>query len=69
MYLSKHLFSSGAVYEGLQYFWLAGFIAPFLVYGLARMFPRISLIRKISMPLIFACFSYVPPYSAMNIVS
>ncbi|CAC9891319.1 unnamed protein product [Aureobasidium pullulans] len=66
---NKHLFSSGAVYQSLQYFWLAGFIAPFLVYGMARIFPRVSLIRKISMPLIFACFSYVPPYSAMNILS
>ncbi|KAI5196195.1 hypothetical protein AUEXF2481DRAFT_6299 [Aureobasidium subglaciale EXF-2481] len=65
----KHLFSSGAVYQSLQYFWLAGFISPFIVYGLARIFPRVSLIRFISMPIIFACFSYVPPYSAMNILS
>lgn len=65
----KHLFSDGATYQGLQYFWLAGFISPFMVYALARVFPKMSLIRKISMPLIFACFSYVPPYTAMNIVS
>jgi OPT family small oligopeptide transporter len=65
----KHIFSSGAVYTSLQYFWVAGFLAPFVVYGLARAFPKVSLIRKVSMPLIFACFSYVPPYSAMNIVS
>lgn len=65
----KHLFSDGATYQGLQYFWLAGFISPFIVYALARVFPKMSLIRKISMPLIFACFSYVPPYTAMNIVS
>ncbi|KAI5235340.1 small oligopeptide transporter-like protein [Aureobasidium subglaciale] len=65
----KHLFSSGAVYQSLQYFWLAGFISPFIVYGLARVFPRVSVIRFISMPIIFACFSYVPPYSAMNILS
>ncbi|KAG9523651.1 small oligopeptide transporter-like protein, partial [Aureobasidium melanogenum] len=65
----KHLFSDGATYQGLQYFWLAGFASPFIVYALARVFPKISLIRKISMPLIFACFSYVPPYTAMNILS
>lgn len=65
----KHLFSGDAVYKNLQYFWLVGFGAPILVYGLARIFPRVSMIRKISMPLIFACLSYVPPYSAMNIVS
>ncbi|KAG9600684.1 small oligopeptide transporter-like protein, partial [Aureobasidium melanogenum] len=65
----KHLFSDGATYQGLQYFWLAGFASPFIVYALARVFPKVSLIRKISMPLIFACFSYVPPYTAMNILS
>ncbi|KAF2831755.1 small oligopeptide transporter-like protein [Ophiobolus disseminans] len=65
----KHLFSGDAVYTGLQYFWLAGFIAPFLVYGLARMFPKISMIRKISMPIMFACMAYVPPYSPMNMLS
>jgi OPT family oligopeptide transporter len=65
----KHLFSSGAVYTSLQYFWLAGFLSPFVIYGLARVFPRVSMIRKVSMPLIFGAFAYVPPYSAMNIVS
>lgn len=65
----KHLFSGDAVYKDLQWFWLVGFAAPFLVYGLARIFPRVSFVRKISMPLIFACMGYVPPYSAMNIVS
>lgn len=65
----KHLFSGDAVYKGLQYFWLVGFATPFLVYGLARIFPKISAIRKTSMPIIFACMSVVPPYSPMNIVS
>jgi OPT family oligopeptide transporter len=65
----KHLFSSGAVYTSLQYFWVAGFLAPFVIYGLARVFPRVSMLRKVSMPLIFGSFGYVPPYSAMNIVS
>lgn len=65
----KHLFSGDAVYTSTQYFWIVGFISPFVVYGLARMFPRISFLRKISMPVIFACMAYVPPYSPMNIVS
>lgn len=64
-----HLFSGDSVYVGLQYFWLAGFIAPFFVYGLARMFPKTSWIRKISIPLICGALAYIPPYSAMNIVS
>lgn len=65
----KHLFSGIAVYKELQYFWLIGFASPFLVYGLARMFPHVSWIRRLSMPVIFACMGYVPPYSAMNILS
>ncbi|KAF4552813.1 putative OPT oligopeptide transporter protein [Elsinoe fawcettii] len=65
----KHLFSGDAVYTSTQYFWVAGFLAPFLVYGLARAFPRVSLIRRISMPVFLACMGYVPPYSAMNILS
>lgn len=65
----KHLFSGDSTYKNLQWMWLAGFMGPILVYGAARMFPKVSFIRKISMPLIFASLSYVPPYSAMNIVS
>ncbi|KAH3944083.1 hypothetical protein HBI56_034190 [Parastagonospora nodorum] len=65
----KHLFSGDSTYKNLQFMWLAGFAAPFLVWGLSRMFPRVSLIRKISMPLVFGCMSYVPPYSPMNILS
>ncbi|KAJ8113656.1 hypothetical protein OPT61_g4264 [Boeremia exigua] len=65
----KHLFSGDAVYKNLQYFWLVGFFSPFLVYGAARMFPKYTFIRRISLPVIFACMSYVPPYSPMNILS
>lgn len=65
----KHLFSGDAVYKNLQYFWLVGFAAPIFVYGAARMFPRVSWVRKASMPLIFGALGYVPPYSSMNIVS
>jgi OPT family small oligopeptide transporter len=65
----KHLFSGDSTYKNLQWMWLAGFGAPFLVYGLARMFPKMSFIRKISMPIVFGAMAYVPPYSPMNIVS
>ncbi|KAF2225366.1 small oligopeptide transporter-like protein [Elsinoe ampelina] len=65
----KHLFSGDAVYTNTQWFWLIGFFTPFIVYGLARVFPRVSLIRRISVPLIFGSMGYVPPYSAMNILS
>ncbi|KAL5376381.1 hypothetical protein DPSP01_010492 [Paraphaeosphaeria sporulosa] len=65
----KHIFSGDAVYKNLQYFWLVGIAAPFLVYGAARMFPRVSWVRKASMPLIFGSLGYVPPYSPMNILA
>jgi OPT family small oligopeptide transporter len=65
----KHLFSGDSTYKNLQWMWLAGFGAPFLVYALARMFPKVSFIRKISMPIVFGAMAYVPPYSPMNIVS
>ncbi|WPH02280.1 Hypothetical protein R9X50_00513600 [Acrodontium crateriforme] len=64
-----HLFSGTALYKNLQYFWLIGFAAPFITYGLCRAFPKVSILRKISMPLFFACMGYVPPYSAMNILA
>lgn len=65
----KHLFSGDSTYKDLQWMWLVGFGTPFLVYGASRMFPKVSFIRKISPPLIFASLSYVPPYTPMNIVS
>lgn len=66
---AKHLFSSGALYKDLQYFWLIGFFLPFIGYSLARAFPKRSFLRRINTPLMLNSMSYVPPYSAMNIVS
>ncbi|CAK1366136.1 Sexual differentiation process protein isp4 [Cercospora beticola] len=65
----KHLFSSGAIYQDLQYFWIIGFFLPFIVYGLARAFPKTSIFRKLNIPLVFSSMGYVPPYSAMNILA
>ncbi|SMR63530.1 unnamed protein product [Zymoseptoria tritici ST99CH_3D1] len=65
----KHLFSSGALYQDLQYFWLIGFFLPFIPYVFAKWFPKWSLIRKINMPVVLSSMSYVPPYSAMNILA
>jgi OPT family oligopeptide transporter len=64
----KHMFSGDAIYKELQWMWLVGFGLPFVIYGLARAFPK-SFIRKLNAPLIFSCMGFVPPYSAMNIVS
>lgn len=65
----KHIFSGDAIYKDLQWFWLIGFFMPFVFYGLARALPKYSPIRKVNTPLIWASMGYVPPYSAMNILS
>ena len=64
----KHLFSSGALYTSLQYFWLAGFILPFLIYAGARAFPR-SNIRFLSAPIIFGSTGWIPPLTPLNYLS
>lgn len=64
----KHMFSGDAVYKNLQYMWLVGFFLPVIIYFLARAFPK-TPIRKLNAPLLFSCMGFVPPYSAMNIVS
>lgn len=65
----KHLFSGDAIYKDLQWFWLIGFFLPFVVYGLARAFPKVGAFRKFNVPVMFSSMGWVPPYSAMNIVS
>lgn len=64
----RRLFSPGATYVSLQYFWIAGFLLPFLVYFGARMFPR-SNIRFLSAPIIFGGTGYIPPATPLNYVS
>lgn len=64
----KHLFSPGALYVNLQYFWLAGFILPFIIYAGARLFPK-SNIRFMSAPVIFGSTGWIPPLTPLNYVS
>ncbi|KAL9109139.1 MAG: hypothetical protein Q9227_006230 [Pyrenula ochraceoflavens] len=64
----KRLFSAGATYVTLQYFWLAGFFFPFIIYFGARMFPR-SNIRFLSAPIIFGGTGYIPPATPLNYLS
>lgn len=66
----KHLFSGDAIYKDLQWFWLIGFFLPIVFFGIARfIIPKSGLVRKINVPLIFGAMAYIPPYSAMNILS
>lgn len=62
------IFSGDATYAGLQYFWIAGAIAPLFVYFGARMFPK-SPIRYINMPIIFGGIGALPPATPLNYLS
>lgn len=64
----KRIFSTGAIYGGLQYFWLAGSLTPFLAYAGARMFPR-SKIRFFSAPIFFGGTGELPPATPLSYLS
>ena len=62
------IFSPGAMYAGLRWFWLAGALLPALIYLGARMFPR-SNNRFLSGPVIFGGSGTLPPATPLNFVS
>jgi OPT family small oligopeptide transporter len=64
----KRIFSTGALYGGLQYFWLAGSVVPFIAYALARMFPR-SKVRFFSAPIFFGGMVQLPPATPLSYLS
>ncbi|TGO84229.1 hypothetical protein BPOR_0532g00040 [Botrytis porri] len=64
----QRIFSSGAIYGSLQYFWLAGALLPFVIYFLARAFPK-SKIRLFSAPIFFGGMSELPPATPLNYLS
>lgn len=64
----QRIFSGAATYSPLQYFWLAGAIAPFLVYFGARMFPK-SKIRFFSAPIFFGGTNQLPPATPLSYLS
>jgi OPT family small oligopeptide transporter len=61
----QRIFSAGSLYANLQWFWLAGILAPILFYLLARAFPRIPF-RYLSAPLIFGGSGQIPPATPLN---
>lgn len=65
----KHLFSGTAIYKDLNWFWLLGFVLPIIIYGVGRAFPKVSMLRRVNIPLVFTAVKYIPPYNAMNVVS
>ena len=59
------IFSAGQIYNNLLWFFLAGALAPFIFYGLARAFPK-SNFRYVNAPLIFGGSGLIPPASTIN---
>ena len=64
----RRLFSQGAIYSNLSWFFLVGFIAPIPFYFLARRFP-LSYYRYINIPVLFAGLDGLPPGSGLNFIS
>jgi len=64
----RRLFSPGAIYSGLLWFFLVGFLAPIPFFFLARRFP-LSFYRYINIPVFFAGLSAIPPASGLNYIS
>ncbi|KAM3067181.1 hypothetical protein ACMFMG_005450 [Clarireedia jacksonii] len=62
------IFSTGAIYGGLQYFWLAGAVLPFVLYFLARTFPK-SSVRYLNAPLFFGGTNELPPATPLSYLS
>ncbi|KAL1306294.1 hypothetical protein AAFC00_004379 [Neodothiora populina] len=64
----QRIFSGGALYQNLQWFWLAGAILPVLIYFGARKWPKSGL-RMLSAPLIFGGTGQIPPATPLNYLS
>jgi OPT family small oligopeptide transporter len=56
------IFSNGAIYSSLQWFWLVGAATPVLTWLLARRWPK-SIWRYVSMPVVFGGSGMLPPAS------
>ena len=61
----QRIFSPGSIYGQLQWFWLAGALAPVAVYLVARMWPR-SRARYVNFPLFFGGSGMIPPATPLN---
>lgn len=64
----QRIFSPGALYSPMLWFFLAGFILPVLIYLGARAFPK-SPIRYLSAPIIFGGAGLIPPATPLNYLS
>ncbi|KAL8150852.1 hypothetical protein V2J09_020660 [Rumex salicifolius] len=61
------MFKAGlGLYPELNWFFLAGFLAPFPVWVLSRIFPGQKWIRMINMPVILGATAMMPPAMVIN---
>jgi OPT family small oligopeptide transporter len=64
----RRLFSPGAPYSGLLWFFPVGILAPIPFYFLARRYP-LSFYRYVNIPVFFAGLAAMPPASGINYAS
>lgn len=64
----QRMFSPGAAYDSLLYFFPIGAILPIPFYFLARRFP-LSFWRYVNIPIFFAGLGAIPPASGINYIS
>ncbi|KAL4885179.1 OPT oligopeptide transporter protein-domain-containing protein [Aspergillus karnatakaensis] len=66
------MFSPGQIYSSLQWFWLAGFLLPVVIYVVARVSQRTKYarwVRLLNAPIIFGGSALIPPATPLNYLS
>lgn len=61
----KRMFSIGQMYASLQWFWLAGFALPAIIWVVARKWPK-SGAKFLNAPLIFSGTGMIPPATPLT---
>lgn len=62
----RRIFGDLGTYEAINWFFLAGAIAPILVWLAAKAFPQQEWIRLINMPVLIGATGSMPPATAVN---
>lgn len=62
------LFSEGALYRPMLWFFLVGFTLPIIIYALDKRFPKIGL-KYLNVPLIMTSIGSIPPATAINFMA
>ncbi|KZV27075.1 oligopeptide transporter 7-like [Dorcoceras hygrometricum] len=65
----QRIFGNLGVYPAINWFFLGGAIAPFLVWLASKAFPKQKWIRLIHMPVLLGATAMMPPASAVNYTS